>query len=140
MKILCNYGAQDIPASLQVNRIGKFIYKHLTDAYKLDKSENMNDVYFTILYELKPEYGGTPNDVQEMDICVSITTYQNKIRVNVIRMDDGEKTLMHKTYKPEDLVDLHRAFDLIMHDIEGSVRQEYRECNILFDTETHKRP
>ena len=130
--IKSNYGPQDLPASLQVNRIGKYIYKHLDGAYKLEKSENMNDIYVTLLYELKPEYGGEVNDVREMDININVTTYQNKIRVNTIRMDELEKTLGMDVYKPEELIDLHKAFDIIMWNIGKHLRKEYKNYRILF--------
>ena len=85
MKIYCK-SSPNITGSQLVNKVGKYLYNHLDGAYKYSKDRNTYDVYVTLLYELKPEYGGIPNDVQEMTIDISITTYQNKIRVDTIEM------------------------------------------------------
>ena len=59
MKILCK-SAQQIPASTQVKRVGKYLYKHLETSYDFNSGSNMYDVYFTLYYQKKhPKYGRT---------------------------------------------------------------------------------
>lgn len=132
MKILCTKSNQpQIPASQQVNRIGKYLYKHLDGAYKFHKSGNMYDVYCTLLYELKEEYSGTKNDVQEMTININITTYQNKIRINTIEMAPQERTLGSDSMKPEELTDLQTAMKIILWKVGNRVRKAYKDYIIL---------
>lgn len=129
MKILC---ANSVPASLQVNRVGKFLYKHLEGAYDYKKSGNMCDVYCTLLYQLKEELGGDPNDVQEMTININITTYQNKLRINTVEMTPMERTLGYDIMKPEDLVDLRKAMDVVIWKVGNRIRKAYKDYIILF--------
>lgn len=133
MKILCVKSTQtQIPASQQVNRVGKYLYKHLDGAYEFRKSGNMYDVYCTLLYELKEEYGGTKNDVQEMTININITTYQNKLRINTIEMTPQERTLGFDLMKPEELVDLQTAMAIIQRKVGNRIRKAYKDYLILF--------
>lgn len=133
MKILCaKSNLPVIPASQQVNRVGKYLYKHLDGAYKYTKSGNMYDIYCTLLYELKEECGGTPNDVQEMTININITTYQNKLRINTIEMTPMERTLGFDLMKPEELVDLKKASEIILWKVGNRIRKAYKDYRILF--------
>ena len=77
MKILCK-SAQQIPASTQVKRVGKYLYKHLETSYDFNSGSNMYDVYFTLYYQKKhPKLGIAINGIQEIQININITTYQN---------------------------------------------------------------
>lgn len=133
MKILCAKSTQSqIPASQQVNRVGKYLYKHLDGAYEYHKSGNMYDVYCTLLYQLKEECGGTKHDVQEMTIDINITTYQNKLRINTIEMTPQERTLGFDLMKPEELIDLHQAMEIIIWKVGNRIRKAYKDYLILF--------
>lgn len=121
-----------MPASLQVNRVGKYLYNHLDGAFKFVKSGNTADVYVTLLYQLKEEFGGDPNDVQEMTININITTYQNKLRVNTIEVTPEERTLGYDLIKPEELVDLKNAMEIIIWKVGNRIRKAYKDYVILF--------
>ena len=133
MKIYIRSANQNnLPASTQVNRVGKFLYNHLDGAYKYTKSSNMYDVYVTLLYQLKPEYGGGVNEVEEMTININITTYQNKVRVNTIEMTPMERTLGYDIMKPEEMIDLQKAMEIIKWKVGNRIRKAYKEYIILF--------
>lgn len=133
MKILCVKQTQtQMPASQQVNRIGKYLYKHLDGAYNYKKSGNMYDVYCTLLYQLKPEFGGEVNDVKEMTIDINVTTYQNKLRINTIEMTPKERTLGFDLMKPEELIDLQKAMEIIIRKVGNRIRKAYKDYIILF--------
>lgn len=134
MKILCKTSGNQnqIPASQQVNRVGKYMYKHLDGAFKAVKTSNTYDVYTTLLYQLSPEYGGLVNDVQEMTLNISITTYQNKIRVNTIEMTPKERTLGFDLFKPEMMSDLQSASNTIMQKVINRIKRAYKEYDILY--------
>ncbi len=121
-----------MPVSQQVNRVGKYLYNHLDGAYKYVKSGNMYDVYCTLLYELKAEFGGTVNDVQEMTININITTYQNKIRINTIEVTPEERTLGSDIMKPEELTDIKQAMEIIIWKVGNRIRKAYKNYTILF--------
>ena len=133
MKIYIRSANQNnLPASTQVNRVGKYLYNHLDGAYKYTKSPNMYDVYVTLLYQLKPEYGGGVNEVEEMTININITTYQNKVRVNTIEMTPMERTLGYDIMKPEEMIDLQKAMEIIKWKVGNRIRKAYKEYIILF--------
>lgn len=133
MKILCVKQTQtQMPASQRVNRIGKYLYKHLDGAYNYKKSGNMYDVYCTLLYQLKPEFGGEVNDVKEMTIDINVTTYQNKLRINTIEMTPKERTLGFDLMKPEELIDLQKAMEIIIWKVGNRIRKAYKDYIILF--------
>lgn len=131
MKIYCK-SSPNITGSQLVNKVGKYLYNHLDGAYKYSKDRNTYDVYVTLLYELKPEYGGIPNDVQEMTINISITTYQNKIRVDTIEMTPKERTLGFDLFKIEDMYDMELAMSIIKWKVGNRIRKAYQNYNILF--------
>jgi hypothetical protein len=87
-----------------------------------------------------PNFGGCKecqdpmelNDVDEMTINVSITTYQNKIRVNTIEVDPMERTLGYDLFKPEEMVDLVSASKKIMEKVHKRIKKAYEKYDILF--------
>lgn len=98
---------QQTPQQL-VNTVGKYLYKNIDSAFKFDKSSNMFDVYFTILYEvpreIRKKYNLTEekyNQLNEMTININITTYQNKLRINLTEQDPHELTLGSLIYNPD---------------------------------------
>ena len=135
MKILCKN--QELQAGQQVNRVSKYLYKHLDGAFKLEKHPNMCDVYITLLYQIPrlqqiPGKGKEYNDVKEMTLDLNVTTYQNKLRVNIIEMTPEERTIGHDTYSPEKLIDLEKASELIYNKVVKRVSKAYEEYDFIF--------
>ena len=132
MKIYCATSKNKIPPSTMVNRIGKYLKKNLDGAYKYVQGSNQCDIYVTLLYQLKPEFGGEVNDVQEISLDLNITTYQNKIRVNVIEVSPMKRTLGYNLYKPEDLENLEEAKELILNIVHRRVDKAYTMYETLY--------
>ena len=127
----------NLSANQQVNRVGNYLYKHLDGAFKYKKASNQYDVYVTLLYQIPyfqriPGKGKEYNDVHEMTLDINLTTYQNKLRVNVIEMTDEEYTLGYKLYRPEQLVDLENAMKLIWRDVVKRVSKVYEDYDFIF--------
>lgn len=136
MRITCKTNTI-VPASKQVNRVGKYLYNHIDGAFNYKTSPNMFDIYFTLLYQLPrlqqiPGKGKEYNDVHEMTININITTYQNKVRVNVIEMTPEERTLGFDLYPPETLQDLKNAQHIILNKVIRRVSKAYKDYNFLF--------
>lgn len=135
MKIYVRCAEQPLnqmPLTLQVKRIGQYLYKHMDGAFKGQSSSDTYDVYVTLLYQLKPEFGGEVNDVQEMTININITTYANKLRVNTIEMDPMERTLGMDIIKPSEYSDLQTVKRVIQWKVGKRIRKAYADCDILF--------
>lgn len=121
------------PASQQVNKIGSYLYKHLDGAYDISKSQNTCDVKFMILYQDKEEIKTNPDaELYEMHLDLNITTYQNKVRINIIEISDYEKTLSFKTYEPEQLENLQYAFNLVMKHIRQTINRVFKDYEFIF--------
>lgn len=128
---------QVLPASQQVNRIGKYLFKHIDGAFKYSKSSNQFDIYFTLLYQIPyweriPGKGSEYNDVHEMTIDINLTTYQNKLRVNVIELAPEERTIGYDLYRPEVLMDLPDAMKLIWFGVIKRVSKAYKNYDFIF--------
>lgn len=124
MKIFAK-SQQIIPASKQVNRVGKYLYKTFK-GLKYITSSNMCDVYIILLYA-EPE----SNDVQEMILDINITTYQNKIRVNIIEVTPKERTIGFDLYTSEETMNLQEVSKKIYQKIVKRVSKAYQDYDFL---------
>lgn len=139
MKILCRQltNQPKLHSNQQVNRVGKYLYNHIDGAFKYKTSSNMFDVYFTLLYQLPIETqdwskGEDYNDVHEMTINLNITTYQNKLRVNIIELTPNQKTIGYDLYLPEQMINLEEARKLILDKVVKRVSRAYKDYEFLF--------
>lgn len=138
MKITHTYiksaNQQVLPASKQVKRIGQYLYKHIDGAYDFKSSSNNYDVYFLLLYELKKELRepGKEYPVQEMKININVTTYQNKVRINIIELTPKERTIGFDLYTPEKVQDLQKAYLVIMEKIYKRIYKAYEDYYFLY--------
>ena len=142
MKIYCKTHTKqkyqpNISTNLQVNKVGKYLYKNIDGAFKYETSSNTCDVYFTLLYQVPywqriPGKGTEYNDVHEMTIDINLTTYQNKIRVNILEMTPDERTLGSFVLKPEQLYDLENTKQIIFDKVTSRVKVMYSEYDFLF--------
>lgn len=126
-----------LQASQLVNKVGRYLYKNIDGAFQMKSTSNTFDVYTTLLYMLLPEFRSPrnnkeANDVQEMTLNLSITTYQNKIRLNIIEVDPNERTLGYFLYPPELFDNMETAFTKIQRDFNRIVTKKYERYEILF--------
>lgn len=126
-----------LQASQLVNKVGRYMYKNIDGAFQMKSTSNTFDVYTTLLYMLLPEFRSPrnnkeANDVQEMTLNLSITTYQNKIRLNIIEVDPNERTLGYFLYPPELFGNMETAFKKIQRDFNRTVTKKYERYEILF--------
>lgn len=126
------------PAQL-VNKLGRYMYKHLDGAFDIKNTPNTCDVYVTILYAIPREiielykiYDPKYSEVNEMTINISLTTYQNKIRVNTIEKTPEEKTLGFDLFPPEKLEDLNKALELVYAKVCRRIEKEFEDFEFLF--------
>lgn len=113
-----------MPASQQVNRVGKYLANHLDGVYKVKKDRNTYDIYVHFIYQEWPEYTETP-PINELNIIISITTYQNKIRVNTIELTPEERTIGFDLFSPQYMKDLEAARQDILRVVKRNVQKYY---------------
>lgn len=109
-----------------VNKLGKFLYRHIDGAYKIEFSVNTCDVYMFMYYQTSGE------EMQEMRFDLSITTYQNKIRVNITEVTAMERTIGQIIYKPEQLQDADAAVKRMYMDVVKKIEKAYQDYEFVF--------
>ena len=121
-----------------VNIVGQYLYRHIDGAYKSVKSSNTYDVYMKVYYQL-PRGQQVPgresegyNDMHEMTINISLTTYQNKIRVNIHEVTPEEWTFGYILVTPEKLQDVQNSKKLIYDKVCSKIAKHYDGYNFLF--------
>ena len=123
----------------QIIKIGKYLYKHLDGAIRQKSSGNTYDVNFLVLYQL-PRLMQVPgrqaegyNDMHEMILNINLTTYANKIRMNVTEISPNEKTLGHIVIDDEDMLsDLASLRKYALNRIHRWLYKEYEAYEFLF--------
>lgn len=117
----------------QVNRIGRYLYNHIDSAYRYKASSNTSDVYITVMYQLpvvRRPIGD--QEVHEMHIIISVTTYADKIRVNLIEISPDEVTLGHMAI-PQDMVDnLDDLKKYILARIQKLLNKRYANYDFIY--------
>lgn len=122
-------------ANQQVNRVGKYLFKHIDSAYDISYSVNTCEVKFLILYQIPQrliDKYNLDNTTNEMEVYIHITTYQNKVRVNTIVKDPYERTLKFKSYEPEIFLDLNRGCKLVYQDVCQIVQKEFSDYEFIW--------
>lgn len=137
MKIFCKNSQIPMSANQQVKRVGKYLYKNIDGAFNFKSSSNTFDIYLTLLYQLPrlqriPGKGKEYNDVHKMTINISITTYQNKLRVNIIEVTPEARTLGSHVFKPEELANLAEVKEVILERVRYQIKKAYIDYDILF--------
>lgn len=126
-----------IPGSKLVNILGKYLYKHIDGAFKYNVSGNMSDIYLYVYYQLPKLYQDWTkpdeyNDMHEMTINLNLTTYSNKVRLNLIEVSPSEKTLGHVVLDCSKLQDLKVAHELVMCKIKQILARNFKEYEFIF--------
>jgi hypothetical protein len=128
---------KDIPASLLVNKVGMYLNKNIDGAYKFRISPNMCDIYMTVLYQVpyKSIRPGDPDklsEIQEMDIDINLTTYQNKLRMNLVELAPDERTLGFFVIAPEKIEDLEYAQAWVMKNLIKTLNKLFEGYIFIF--------
>lgn len=122
-----------------VNSVGKYLYGKLDGSYSFKKYSNSCEVKSTILYQIPKEVSDKYNlskeereQVNVMDVTVSITTYSNKVRVEVIEVSPEEKTIDFKTFKSNWFENVQTGLKYVYSFVTSSIEKEFEGYEVLF--------
>lgn len=119
--------------SQAVNIVGRFLYNHIDGAYNIKRSANSVDVYFIILYQKKEELReDSDKDMHEMKLNINITTYDDKLRMNIIELSPEERTLGFNTFALAKFDDLNSGYNLVMKTLEKRLNKYYEDYDFIF--------
>ena len=132
-----------LPLPSQVKRLGKYLKDNLSGVYKVQEPPNEYVIYTTILYQIDPEVRkmmkrypvelkGIEEDIYEMNIYFSITTYNGKyIRVNIIQLDEYEVTLGFLRFDLMDLMSLPECKRKLLEYVKKRIEKKYEGYEVL---------
>ena len=89
MYILCNNYGGYIPPNKRMKKLGIYLKDNIPNVYNYKSSANIYDIY-----------------IKKGDSCynVSITTYDNTIRINIYDITNGNMDIIwHTTYKLDNM-------------------------------------
>lgn len=112
----------------KANKLGKFIKKSIDSAYKIEFNPNSVDVYMYVYYQVPGEI----DTFDKMDILINIAAYSDKLRINVIELDNMEKTVLHSTLKADDPVDYTELKIKIYNSIIKALSKEYKDYDFIY--------
>lgn len=115
-------------AGANVNRIGKYLMKHIDGAYSIKFLSMTCEVLMKMYYQIE----GDANTFNEMDFEINITSYQNKIRVNLTEITETEKTIAQVILKPEEVEDLNLAKKRILSTLRKAIAKEFDNYIFVF--------
>lgn len=117
----------ELQANQMVLKLGQYLYKNLDSAYDFKRSGNTTDVYLIVLFQ---PYDGA--EYEEMKVNISITTYQNKIRVNILEVDPLERTIGSKVFLPDMLKQFPDTKKKILSYVENRLKKVYNNYDFYF--------
>lgn len=119
--------------------VGKALYKRLDGAYSYKTTSNTSEVKSTILYQIPVEVSDRYNlsreereQVNVIDVLIALTTYSNKIRVEVVELSPEEKTIGFRTFPKEYFDNVPDGVQRVLAFVAKSVKKEFDGYDVLF--------
>lgn len=136
-RILCKNQIKSMPTSLKAKRISKYIYNHIDGAYRYVTHSDSFDIYTTVYYQIPywdriPGKGSEYNDIHEMNIDINVTTYRDKIRVNLISTNSGEETVGYFTLSLREEMSMDDIYNKIYTNVCNKLRKYFDGYDFLF--------
>lgn len=119
---------QRINPGTWIKKVGKFLNDNIDGAFKIKFGAMNCEVWMKMYYQVP----GRADTFEEMDFLIDITSYQNKLRVNLIEDTYDEKTVGHFVLKPEELTDLHKVKSDVLAKIQKYIAKEYADYDFIY--------
>lgn len=111
-----------------VNKIGKYLNQNIDGAFKITFKPMTCEILMKMYYQLE----GEPESFSEMVFEISITSYQNKIRVNLTEMTDSEKTIGQVILTDDEVKDLNLAKKRVLSTLKRAISKEYKDYIFIY--------
>ena len=121
------YAAVKNAASI-INKVGKYLNKNIDGAYKIKFKSNECEVSMRMYYQIPDD----PDSFNEMRFIINITSYQNKLRINITEDTPMEKTIGQVILKEEELSDLNLVKFKVMSALKKAIAKEYAEFDFIY--------
>lgn len=127
MKRIVTNSIERLPLSQLVNIVGKYVYKNINGGYEFKKRPNIVDMFFNI----PCQYVDNPESSQ-ISVNINVTTYQDKLRVNLVEVSSMERTLGYFTVNVSKFADSQDLCKSIMNKIHTKLDKSFSDCTILY--------
>ena len=121
------YAAKQNPGTI-VNKIGKYLNSNIDGTFKMKFHPMECEIYMRMYYQV-PE---RPETLDEMQFIISITSYQNKIRINITENNALEKTIGQVILKPEEYADAGLVKKKVLWALKKAIGKEYSEYDFIY--------
>ena len=111
-----------------VNKVGKYLREHIDGAYKIKFSPMTCDVTMRMYYQIP----GQGDSLSEMQFDINITSYQNKLRINITEITVLEKTIGQIIFQPDELNDLQLVKKKVLARLKKAIEKEYSEYDFIY--------
>lgn len=111
-----------------INKVGKYLKQHIDGAYKIKFNAMNCEVWMRMYYQVPRDL----SSFREIHFLIDITSYQNKLRVNLIEDTAMEKTVGQVILKPEELTDLESVKAKILEKIQRFIAKEYADYEFVY--------
>lgn len=128
-----------LKGSYIVNELGKYFKKHLTGSGTIKNESNLCTVKIPLLYTVKPDKEALddciskdiPDEMGTIIVEISITTYSDKIRVNIF---NGDLTIDHKSYPVASVDDYETECIKVLNYTKKRIIIYYPQYDFQFDS------
>lgn len=120
--------AASFDAGQMINKVGKYLKKNIDGAYKISFHPMECEVFTRMYYQI-PEIA---ESLDEIDFIISITSYANKLRINLTENNEMEKTIGQLILKPEELKDLNIVRKRVLQMIKKSINKEFDSFDFVY--------
>lgn len=126
-RIIVN-AASNANAGTAVNKVGKYLKKNIDGAFRIEFKPMECEITMRMYYQVP----GDPDTFEEMHFLINITSYQNKLRVNLTEDTDMEKTIGQFIATDEEVHDLNLLKKKILTKIKRFIEKEYSEYEFVY--------
>ena len=115
-------------AGVWINKVGKYLKKNIDGAYKVQFNPMDCEVWMRMYYQTP----GQVDTFSEIKFSIDITSYANKLRINITEQTQMEKTIGQIILQPEQLNDLNIVRAMILEKIQKFIAKEYADYDFVY--------
>lgn len=125
-------------ASSLIKSLSKYLYNNIDNSYSYKIDSRYAEVMFTVLYtvpdeiieiyDLPIEYG----EVCQMDVMISFSPYSDSFRMEIVSLDEGNRTISFSKFKVDSFKDPQNDFKKIYDKVFKILEREFEGYEFIY--------
>jgi len=111
-----------------INKVGKYLKNNIDGAFKIKFGPMLCEIEMRMYYQIPND----PESFDEIHFLIDITSYANKLRINITENTKMEKTIGQLILTSDELQDLVLIRKKILKKIEDFISKEYADYDFIF--------